>query len=65
MSRTVGGEAGVCPASPRRPCDERTRESSSTAASERIELKGPQPIVDVFEIEFLDGGVEVFAFMFG
>jgi hypothetical protein len=28
-------------------------------------LKGPQPIVDVFEIEFLDGGVEVFAFMFG
>ncbi len=38
----------------------------TTAASERIELKGPQPIVDgVFEIEFLDGGVEVFAFMFG
>jgi hypothetical protein len=36
------------------------------AASERIELKGPQPIVDgVFEIEFLDGGVEVFAFMVG
>jgi hypothetical protein len=35
------------------------------AASERIEVKGPQPIVDVFEIEFLDGGVEVFAFRFG
>ena len=38
----------------------------TTAASERIDLKGPQPIVDGgFEIEFLDGGVEVFAFMFG
>jgi hypothetical protein len=36
----------------------------TTAASERIELKGPQPIVDVFEIEFLGGGVGIFAFMY-
>lgn len=46
--------------------DRRRAAETSTAASERIELKGPQPIVDgVFEIEFLDGGVEVFAFMVG
>jgi hypothetical protein len=48
-----------------------TNEHGSAAGITRLHrresrLKGSQPIVDgVFEIEFLDGVVEVFAFMVG